>query len=229
MRTSTILAGAATTAAALDLPSVDVPACPSRATISYTSPVPSTSAADFPLTQVALCYTPTSLSLSLVAHNETNFYFDPSQGTNDDIWEYEVMEAFIHKGTEDPQTYLEFEVNPNNVTYQAFIYNPSENRAEGAPFDHLFVSAPGEDGFAAETTLDREAETWVSDVLVPLAFFNVKEGQAAGTEWRMIRSRSRGSARGARRTRRASTSPSSLATSSLFENKRHGRRGWWMG
>ncbi|KAI9896308.1 hypothetical protein N3K66_008480 [Trichothecium roseum] len=187
MRTSTILAGTASalSAAALDVPSVDVPACPSHASISYTSPVPSTSAADFPLTQVDLCYTPTAISLSFTAHNETNFYFDPAQGTNDDIWEYEVMEAFIHKGTEDPQTYLEFEVSPNNVTYQAFIYNPSENRAEGAPFDHLFVSAPGEDGFASETTLDKEAQTWVSNVLIPLAFFNVKDGQAGGTEWRM--------------------------------------------
>ncbi len=52
--------------------------------------------------------------------------------------QYEVMEAFIYHGTNDPQTYLEFEINPNNVTFQAFIHNPSKVRAAGAAFDTAF-------------------------------------------------------------------------------------------
>lgn len=162
---------------------VKVPCCPRKATITYDKSVPDKT--PFPLTQVDLCYTADSLELTLTAYNETSFYFDPSHGTNDDIWAYEVMEAFIHRGTRDPQTYLEFEVSPNNVTYQAFIYNPSKVRAEGAPFDHLFVSDPAADGFSARTTLDREAETWVSEARVPLGLFNVDRGEAKGTEWRM--------------------------------------------
>lgn len=165
------------------LPSVDVPACPAVGTVRYSKSVPDRDA--FPSTQVDLCYTDTSLSMTFTAHNETNFYFDPAQGTNGDIWEYEVMEAFIYKGTDDPQTYLEFEVSPNNVTYQAFVYNPSKERAEGTPFDHAFISDPAADGFAAETALDREAETWVSEVKVPLGLFNVDVGKAQGTKWRM--------------------------------------------
>ena len=187
MRSSTLgylaaTAGLASSACA-KVPSVDVPACPSVGTISYSKSVPEQD--DFPLTQVDLCYTDSAIAITFTAYNETNFYFDPDQGTNDDIWEYEVMEAFIYKGTDDPQTYLEFEINPNNVTYQAFIYNPSENRAPDAPFDHMFVSTPELDGFKAETTLDKPAETWVSDVEIPFAFFNVKNGKAKGTEWRM--------------------------------------------
>ncbi|KAL2213308.1 hypothetical protein CC79DRAFT_1327168 [Sarocladium strictum] len=162
---------------------VKVPCCPRKATITYDKSVPDKT--PFYLTQVDLCYTPTTLELTFTAYNETNFYFDPSQGTNDDIWAYEVMEAFIHRGTNDPQTYLEFEVNPNNVTYQAFIYNPSKVRAEGAAFDHFFVSDPAADGFSARTTLDREAETWVSEATIPLGLFNVDEGKGKGTEWRM--------------------------------------------
>jgi hypothetical protein len=162
---------------------VKVPCCPRKATITYDKSVPDKE--PFYLTQVDLCYTPTSLDLTFTAYNETNFYFDPSQGTNDDIWAYEVMEAFIHRGTNDPQTYLEFEVNPNNVTYQAFIYNPSKVRAPGAAFDHFFVSDPAADGFSATTTLDKEAETWVSRAIIPLGLFNVDEGKAKGTEWRM--------------------------------------------
>ncbi|KAF4120419.1 hypothetical protein GMORB2_3220 [Geosmithia morbida] len=165
-------------------PSVQVPACPIKGTITYTKSVPSQTD-DFALTQVDLCYTANSLSLTLTAYNETNFYFDASQEINDDIWEYEVMEAFIYQGTDDPQTYLEFEINPNNVTYQAFVFNPTKTRADGAPFDHFFVSDPKTDGFKAATILNRPAKIWTSEVSIPLALFNVDDGAALGTEWRM--------------------------------------------
>ena len=165
------------------LPSVRVPACPSVGTITYNKSVPNLT--DFPLTQVDLCYSNTAIQITFTAYNETNFYFNTSQGTNDDIWEYEVMEAFIFKGVEDPRTYLEFEVNPNNTTYQAFVYNPSKVRAPGAPFDHAFIQNPSVDGLTAQTTLDKAAETWVSTATFPLGLFNVDDGAAKGTHWRM--------------------------------------------
>lgn len=187
MRQSVVLAAAAATAVAASnkckVPSVDVPACPASATVRYSKSVPDHK--EFPDTQIDLCYTDTALQLTFIAHNETNFYFDPKQGTNGDIWEYEVMEAFIAKGTADPQTYLEFEVNPNNVTYQAFVYNPSKERAQGAAFDHAFLTDPAADGFTAQTTLDKPKETWTSKVQIPLGLFNVDKGEAKGTKWRM--------------------------------------------
>ncbi|KAI9150207.1 Extracellular protein [Paramyrothecium foliicola] len=164
------------------VPSLEVPACPRKGTISYSKSVPAL--APFPLTKADVCYTDTSIAITFTAYEEKNFYFDPSQGTNDDIWAYEVMEAFIHRGTEDPQTYFEFEVNPNNVTYQAFVYNPSKVRTPGAPFDHLFVSNPAADGFSATTKLNRKAKTWISNVKIPLGLFNVDVGKAKGTKWR---------------------------------------------
>lgn len=165
------------------VPSVNVPACPRVGTIKYDKTVPDLKA--FPRTQVDLCYTDTHLDIKFTARDEVNFYFNSSQGTNGDIWMYEVMEAFIYKGTDNPQTYLEFEVNPNNVTYQAFVYNPSKVRADGAPFDHFFVSDPATDGFSAVTTLDKPKQLWVSDVKIPLGLFNVDKGKARGTDWRM--------------------------------------------
>ncbi|KAH7324468.1 hypothetical protein B0I35DRAFT_162418 [Stachybotrys elegans] len=169
-------------ASSLKVPKLQAPACPHKGTISYSRSVPDLD--PFPLTQVDLCYTDTSIEITFTAYNETNFFFDPAQGTNDDIWAYEVMEAFIYRGTDDPQMYFEYEVNPNNVTYQAFIYNPSKTREPDAPFDHMFVSDPTADGFTATTELDREAETWTSHASIPLGFFNVDVGKARGTNWR---------------------------------------------
>lgn len=182
MRYTFALLAAATLVSAA-VPSLDVPACPRVGTVRYSKSVPDKT--DFPLTQVDLCYTRTSIDIKFTAYNETNLYFNASQGINDDIWAYEVMEAFIYKGTEDPQVYLEFEVNPKNVTYQAFVYNPSKVRAPDAPFDHMFVSNPIADGFTSSTKLDKPAETWISSVKIPLAMFNVCDGKARGTKWRM--------------------------------------------
>lgn len=165
------------------VPSLRVPSCPKTGTVTYNQSVPDKS--EFPQTQVDLCYTEHSIEITLTAKQETQFYFNASQGTNDDIWAYEVMEAFISLGTNDPQTYLEFEINPNNITYQAFVFNPSKVRAPGAPFDHFFITQPLVDGLTATTTINRASEKWISTASIPLGLFNVDKGQAKGTEWRM--------------------------------------------
>jgi hypothetical protein len=180
--TAVLFAAGLAGSALATVPRLNVPACPAQGTISYDKSVPDKTR--FPRTQAKLCYSASALEISFIARDETNFHFDPEHGTNGNIWAYEVMEVFIHKGTDDPQTYFEFEVSPNNVTFQAFIYNPSKVRAEGAPFDHAFISNPATDGFSAVTKLDRRAKTWVSDVTIPLGLFNVDVGAAKGTEWR---------------------------------------------
>ncbi|WEW57608.1 hypothetical protein PRK78_003075 [Emydomyces testavorans] len=162
-------------------PSLFVPGCPRKTTARFDKSVPEKD--PFPVTHVDLCWQTASLHLNFIAYNETSFYFDPKHGINDDIWKYEVMEAFISHGSEDPQTYLEFEVNPNNVSYHAIVFNPSKVRAEGAAFDHFFINNPHADGFSVATKLDRNAQTWRSDVRIPLGLFNVERAQ--NTRWRM--------------------------------------------
>ncbi|KAJ2537841.1 hypothetical protein EV175_006600 [Coemansia sp. RSA 1933] len=158
-----------------------VPRCPSTATAKFTTQVPSGAAC--PLTTVDVCYTDKELNLVFTAYGETNYYFDPTQGTNGDIWEYEVMESFIYKGKDDPQTYVEYEVNPNNITYNSFVYNPSRVRATGAPFDHAYISDPFADGFKVNTKLDKAKNIWTSSSTIPLALFNGENPK--GTSWRM--------------------------------------------
>lgn len=183
MFTTVIVAALVASAHALHVPSLQVPACPQKGTIQYDKSDPNRTA--FPLTQVDLCYSTTSIELTFTAYNETNFYYNASLTTNDPIYEYEVMETFIYHGTINPETYLEFEVSPANQTYNAFVYNPSKLRLPGAPFDHFFITDPITDGLTANTTLDRERECWVSDVQIPLGLFNVNNGTAKGTKWRM--------------------------------------------
>ncbi|KAK7732494.1 hypothetical protein SLS53_008499 [Cytospora paraplurivora] len=164
-------------------PALGVPHCPNTGSITYDQSVPDR--APFPETKVSLCYSNSLIHINFTALEEENFYYNSSLSTNEEIYNYEVMEAFIYRGTNDPQTYLEFEVAPNNVTFQAFIYNPSKVRAAGAAFDRFYITDLAADGIVASTTLDYDAGTWVSDVQIPLGLFNVDNGTAKHTKWRM--------------------------------------------
>ncbi|KAK2839299.1 hypothetical protein FQN49_006278 [Arthroderma sp. PD_2] len=182
MRLDSILAAAAAISCAVahdDI--VKVHRCPRRVSLDFDKTVPDQK--PFPRTSVKLCYDTKSLNIQFEAKDEKYFYFDPAHKTNDDIWKYEVMEAFISTGHADPSTYLEFEVSPNNVTYQAFVYNPSKIRAEGAPFDHAFITNPIADGITSKTSLAQAEKKWSSDVRIPLALFNVDSPRHS--KWRM--------------------------------------------
>ncbi|KAI1198602.1 hypothetical protein F5X97DRAFT_298960 [Nemania serpens] len=167
------------------VPSLYVPSCHKGAgSVRYDKSVPN-GENKFPLTQVDLCYTNSDIKITFTAFQEVNFYYNESHTTNDPLYEYEVMEAFIYHGTNDPKSYLEFEVSPNNITWQAFIYNPSKVRASGAPFDNGLLASPLVDGLLTSTSLDRHAGVWVSNASIPLGLFNVDDGTAKGTKWRM--------------------------------------------
>ncbi|KAI0809781.1 hypothetical protein GGR55DRAFT_679612 [Xylaria sp. FL0064] len=167
------------------VPSLNVPSCNHGVgTVQYDRSVPN-GEDKFPLTQVDLCYTDSDIKITFTAFEEVNFFYNASQTTNDDIFNYEVMEAFIYHGTNDPKSYLEFEVNPNNITWQAFIYNPSKVRAAGAPFDSGKLMTPIIDGLVTNTALDKDAGIWVSNASIPLGLFSVDDGEAKGTKWRM--------------------------------------------
>ncbi|KUI55758.1 hypothetical protein VP1G_03116 [Cytospora mali] len=164
-------------------PTLHVPHCPNTGSITYNKSVPDLD--PFPETKVSLCYGKSFIHINFTALGEENFYYNSSISTNGEIYNYEVMEAFIYHGTNDPQTYLEFEVAPNNVTFQAFIYNPSKVRAAGAAFDRFYITDLADDGITAKTVLDYTANTWISDVQIPLGLLNVDKGMAKGTRWRM--------------------------------------------
>ena len=166
------------------IPYLKVPQCPDQASITYDHSVPNLTA--FPKTEVNACYTNKHLKLHFIAREEKAFFYNSSLGTNNPIWRYEVMEAFIARGTDDPSTYLEFEVAPNNVTFTAIIVNPSGSREEGAPFERHFIDDPIGTGFSSETILDRKRQTWTSSATIPLTLFGLAtDRHARGEKWRI--------------------------------------------
>lgn len=66
----------------LDVPSLDVPACPAVGSISYTNTVPSTDNTTFPKTDVSLCYDEAFIHITFTALQEKSFYcMSTRQGT----------------------------------------------------------------------------------------------------------------------------------------------------
>lgn len=49
---------------------------------------------------------------------------------DDPLWQEEAVEVFLASGVEDPVDYLEFEVSPRGVLFDARIHNPTSLRAD---------------------------------------------------------------------------------------------------
>lgn len=64
-------------------PQLHVPACTLRSTIVYDQSVPDL--AEFPLTQVDLCYSKMHIKIDFTAYNETSYFFNSTYITNDPI------------------------------------------------------------------------------------------------------------------------------------------------
>lgn len=163
------------------LPRLDVPHCSSGTSgVATINRRLVTLKDDFPESTVELCYTDISLELKFQAQDEISFLVNETYVNNDSIWMWTVMEAFIATGDHDPTEYLEFEVAPNNVIYTARIHNPNKDFTKhSAAFIDDWDSYP----ITSETTRDVEAQTWTSDVSLPLSMFNVAAPE--GTQWRM--------------------------------------------
>ncbi|KAF2757354.1 hypothetical protein EJ05DRAFT_529031, partial [Pseudovirgaria hyperparasitica] len=161
-------------------PSVKVPACPDTCKLEYKTSVGSEAA--FPLTKVDLCYDASSVNLKFTAHNETNYFFNSSYGTNDPINRYEVMGALIRNEHYDIRRYRKFEVAPNNVTSQAFNVADEHDVEKHTT---TYITGAQRDGLISTTTLNQQEKTWVSDVKIPLPLLEVKDGEGKGTKWRM--------------------------------------------
>ncbi|ETV96328.1 hypothetical protein H310_10490 [Aphanomyces invadans] len=166
------------------VPSIQVFECPVVTTIDIAQSLADRSI-PFPATQADLCYTNTTFHIAFSTHEEMSFLTNPSYGHNDNIWEYNVFEAFIALGTDDPVEYFEFEVSPTNQTYSAYILNPRKDFSP--PVGHFYVGGDEAEaralGIQVVTETDRATHTWVSVAELPLGLFDVTAPQ--GTLWRM--------------------------------------------
>jgi hypothetical protein len=81
------------------------------------------------LTEVHLCFDETNLYLNVDLHNQ--FYLTNEQQfktCNDAIFNENVFETFIVPYQEtEPHCYNELDISPNNVMFEAGIYNPNLN------------------------------------------------------------------------------------------------------
>ncbi|KAF0719823.1 Aste57867_768 [Aphanomyces stellatus] len=167
------------------VPSIQVFPCPTITTVSIAQHL--VDRGPYPPTTVDLCYTNTTFNLVFSTDHEDTFWVNTSYGHNDNIWEYNVFEAFIALGVNDPVEYFEFEVSPTNQSYSAYILNPHKDFSW--PVGHFFVGKNESDardlGIRVATETDHAAHTWVSHVELGLDLFDVGDDSPQGTQWRM--------------------------------------------
>lgn len=84
---------------------------------------------------------------------------------DDPIWEEEVVEVFLCPSL-DLTTYLEFELSPRNVQFDALVHNPTEERSS-LRIDTSWDCADWESGVVVDGTLDDRSDTdrlWIAEM-----------------------------------------------------------------
>jgi hypothetical protein len=71
------------------------------------------------------------------------------------------------------------------VTLNAFIYNPSKVREDGAPMETYFIADPKAAGISSRTFLEKRKQVWMSSAKIPLHLFIEKGDPIKGSKWRM--------------------------------------------
>ncbi len=76
-------------------------------------------------TNFSLTYTPKALRVDFQCFDNNYTYQNAMKNHNDPLYDQEVFEVFIAAGSNDPDSYLEIELNPNNASWYGRMSNPS--------------------------------------------------------------------------------------------------------
>jgi hypothetical protein len=126
-------------------------------------------------TLVASRWTHKYLYLAFWCHyQDLNTYMDEDPGPERwELWEKDVVEAFINPTPDHPSHYYEFEVAPNNQWLDLEI-----DLAQ-----HPFTDLHWNSGFRHETRIDVARHVWTAEMRIPVA--SMAATGADGTEWKV--------------------------------------------
>jgi hypothetical protein len=114
-------------------------------------------------TDVALFVDDTHLKVKFECFNSQFVEQNTYSEHNTPLYNQEVFEVFISEGKENPNTYLEFEINPNNAIWTGMINNPD---LEGNKISAKMISEP-ESGIIHSATKDKNS--WKGEFAIPLS------------------------------------------------------------
>lgn len=87
---------------------------------------------------------------------------------NTPMWNQEVFEIFLAEGNNDPQRYLELEINPNNALFLGWINNADKLGSE-LKLDFIDIE---NSGVKWSVEVDEDDNSWSGVIKIPLEMFN---------------------------------------------------------
>lgn len=126
-------------------------------------------------TQVKAVWSDTNLYLAFQCpFGKITVYEPPERDERWQLWEKDVVEAFIGADFDDIDSYKEFEVAPNNDWLDLDIGRRTKK-----------VDWAWNSGWHHATRVDREKKVWTCEMQIPLESIGGKTPVAAGTRWRI--------------------------------------------
>jgi hypothetical protein len=99
---------------------------------------------------------------------------------DDPLWQEEAVEVFLARGSDDPVDYLEFEVSPRGVLFDARIHNPTSLRADLR--GDVAWDCPGIQWAAG--SLPTERQDWWAALSIPWKGILPEPGSERPPTWR---------------------------------------------
>ena len=160
-----------------NLPCIDIKSCDdsaNRATI-VVDKLSDGKGASLSSSSISLCYDNDGININTIAYNQL-YYNGNYTNCNDGIFYLDVNEVFIAPSVDSdndgPHCYNEIDMSPNNIMYEAGIYNPNLNKT--GLINKLFDCSSS--GIIHESDLDLSNSVWSSKLLIPWSVVHCPHG-----------------------------------------------------
>jgi Carbohydrate-binding family 9 len=106
---------------------------------------------------------------------------------NSDMWNQEVFEMFITDELENPQRYLEFEINPNNAIWVGRIHNPTGLQHIDADTQMILHQ---ETGIVHQVDVNTKTQSWSGRFQIPFLLIGNRQSEYRLNFYRIISTQS---------------------------------------
>uniref|UniRef100_A0A7S1CPQ5 Uncharacterized protein n=1 Tax=Bicosoecida sp. CB-2014 TaxID=1486930 RepID=A0A7S1CPQ5_9STRA len=141
---------------------VSVPSCAGGGSTSISIGFYSNGTAAPDNSHVSLCADKEALHLHYTADDDM-FLKNTYVGCNTDMYNQEVVEAFVSPSAVDTPFYHECEISPTNQLYIAHVHNPYLN---GSDLGHTMIDCQAS-GIIHNVTTDSTAHSWTASLKMP--------------------------------------------------------------
>lgn len=131
-------------------------------------------------TKISLRYNTNGIEVKFKCYDDPYVALNYMNEDNQPLFNQEVFEFFVAPGKNDPNQYLEFEINPNNAIWIGQITNPN---LEGNQISAIMLD-PKNSGISHK--VKRKSKSWKGSFFIPFSIIGEKSNNYRFNFYRIV-------------------------------------------